>query len=95
MALRTELLMRMVMPAIVPHSEAWPYLAMARFETGPSGNPHYHGFCVGGGNPRLQRVRADVGDGGSGDEALDSDLEEEDASEGMPDADELGLLGGG
>ena len=46
LALRTELHMRMVMPTIVPHSEEWPYMAMARAETGPGGNPHTHGFCM-------------------------------------------------
>ena len=28
-------------------------MAMARFETGKTGNPHYHGFCLGEGNPSL------------------------------------------
>lgn len=63
MALRTELHMRMVMPAIVPHSEAWPYMAMARFETGPGGNPHYHGFSMGDPGPVVKRVKADVAGG--------------------------------
>ena len=60
MALRTELHMRMVMPAIVPHSEDWPYMTMARFETGPGGNPHYHGFSMGKPGPVVKRVKADV-----------------------------------
>ena len=59
-ALRTELSMRVTMPALVPTSEAQPYLTMARFETGDSGNPHFHGFTVGAGAPRLGRVRGDV-----------------------------------
>ena len=60
MMLRGELHMRMVMPAIVPHSEGAPYMAMARFETGPGGNPHLHGFSVGDPGPEVKRVEADV-----------------------------------
>jgi hypothetical protein len=60
MALRAELHMRMVMPTIVPHSEDWPYMTMARFETGPGGNPHYHGFSMGTPGPVVKRVKADV-----------------------------------
>ena len=52
-AVRAELNMRLVMPAIVPHSEAAPFLGVERFECGPGGNPHHHGFIVGVGNPRL------------------------------------------
>ena len=59
-ALRTELSMRVVMPALVPASDAEPYLCMARFEAGDSGNPHFHGFNVGAGGPRLGRVLGDV-----------------------------------
>ncbi len=81
-ALRTELAMRVVMPEVLPHTRAQPYLTMARFETGPGGNPHFHGFSIGAGGPALGRVRADVGDGvgdtpsGSDDE----DGEDDDAS---------------
>ena len=40
MALRTELQMRIVMPAVVPHTDREPFLAMARFEVGQqNGNP--------------------------------------------------------
>ena len=68
-ALRTELSMRVVMPAVLPHSADEPYLCMARFETGASGNPHFHGFSLGAGGPRLGRVRADrAEDQHSGDE---------------------------
>ena len=63
LAIRTELLMRMVMPAIVPHSSLWPYMTMARFETGPGGNAHWHGFSMGSPGPVVKRVKADV-DGG-------------------------------
>ena len=46
-ALRCELLMKIVMPAVVPHSEDYPFLCMGRYEVGKGGNPHVHGFCVG------------------------------------------------
>ena len=52
--------MRVVMPQIVPHTEAEPFMAMARFETGDGGNPHFHGFTVGAGGPQLGRVNADM-----------------------------------
>ena len=87
-ALRTELNMRVVMPAIVPHTEKQPYLAMARFESSEGHHPHFHGFGVGSGNPRLQRVRADADDGGEGDEAPLSDMDEEQGSEDMPSGEE-------
>jgi len=60
LALRTELHMRMVMPAIVPHNDLERYMAMARFETGPGGNPHWHGFSMGAAGPKVERVEADV-----------------------------------
>ena len=52
--------MRIVMLAVVPHSERHGYMTMSRFETGPGGNPHYHGVSVGTPGPRIGRVRADV-----------------------------------
>ena len=73
LALRTGLLMHVVMPSVVPHSLRAPYMSMARFETGPTGNPHYHGFCVGLSGPRMNIVRADVE--GVGDEPPDFDSE--------------------
>ncbi len=66
-ALRTELSMRVVMPEIVPHTAAEPFLTMARFETGAGGNPHYHGFTIGAGGPRLGRIDADLAPDGVGD----------------------------
>ena len=42
-------------------------MSMARFETGPGGNAHYHGFNVGTPGPQVLRVKADVE--GDGDEA--------------------------
>ena len=73
LALRTGLTMHIVMPSVVPHSLRAPYMSMSRFETGPHGNPHYHGFSVGTRGPRMNRVRADVD--GVGDEPLDVDME--------------------
>jgi len=68
-ALRTELNMKVVMPSVVPHSERRPYLSMARYENGPSGNPHFHGVSVGADNPRMGRhVVNDVGAEYSDDE---------------------------
>ena len=64
MALRTELLMRVVMPAVVDHSDAEPYMCMARAETGPGGNLHYHGFSAGRQCPQFRHVRDTKGKGG-------------------------------
>ena len=47
-ALRAELNLKIVMPEVVPHSSSAPLLTMARFEVGDNGNPHHHGFAVGG-----------------------------------------------
>ena len=75
LALRTELHMRIVMPAVVPHSGECPFLAMSRFETGVNGNPHQHGFSVGIPAPRFGRVLADVDGNGDvqGNSAKDSE----------------------
>ena len=70
LSLRTELQMRIVMPTVLWHSEDWPFMCMARFETGANGNPHWHGFAMGLPGPRFERVRADVD--GVGDEAPDT-----------------------
>ena len=61
--LRGELLMKMVMPTILPHSALAPYMSMARFETGPGGNPHLHGISYGDGNPTLDDYCEGLGDG--------------------------------
>ena len=53
------------MPAVVSHSDSDPYMAMARFETGPGGNPHWHGMSVGRRCPQFRHVKDDVG--GAGD----------------------------
>ena len=60
MALRVELNMRIVMPSVVPHSDRYPYMCMARMETGGGGNPHAHGLSMGMPGPVLRRVKADV-----------------------------------
>lgn len=73
LALRTGLTMHIVMPPVVPHSLRAPYMSMSRFETGPNGNPHYHGFSVGARGPRMNRVRPDVD--GVGDAPRDVDME--------------------
>ena len=57
--LRTELNMRIVMPSVIKHNLKWPYLSMTRFETGPGGNLHAHGFNAGKKPPRMpRRVKA-------------------------------------
>ena len=45
--------MRGVMPAVLPHNNQQRFLTMARFEEGPNGNPHAHGFAYGAGNPMI------------------------------------------
>ena len=85
-SLRTELEMKMVMPTIVPHSEQEPFLSMSRFECGPGGNPHHHGFAYAAGNPRLGRVQADVeGDGDLPPETPDVSSDEGSEAEGDED----------
>ena len=74
LCLRTELHMRMVMPTVVRQTEWQRYMAMCRFEVGPGGNPHYHGFSVGEATPPMKHVRADVE--GEGDEPPDMLVEE-------------------
>ena len=59
-ALRTELNMRVVMPAVLPNSRAQGFLGVARFECGAGGNPHLHGLSYGSDNPRLGRVRDEL-----------------------------------
>ena len=61
------------MPAVLPSTKEQPYLTMARFETGASGNPHFHGFSIGSGGPRLGRVDADLAEDGRGDKPPASD----------------------
>ena len=56
--------MRIVMPAVVSHTDIDPYMAMARFETGPGGNPHWHRMSVGRRCPQFRHVKDDVGAAG-------------------------------
>ena len=83
-ALRTEMSMRIVMPEVLPHTEAEPYMAMARFETGEGGNPHFHGFSIGAGGPRLGRVDADMDREVVGDLAPGSADEDGEDAEALP-----------
>ena len=76
MTLRTELLMRIVMPAVVGHSAVDPYMAMARFETGPGGNPHLHGMSMGRRCPEFRHVRDDIdGEGDMPPETVSEDVQ--------------------
>jgi len=59
-ALRAELHMRIVMPAVLGHSREVPYLSMARFEAGAGGNMHWHGMSYGVGNPRIDKAREEL-----------------------------------
>ena len=59
-ALRAELHMRMVMPAVLGHSREVPYLSIARFETGAGGNMHWHGMSYGVGNPRIDKASEEL-----------------------------------
>ena len=77
-AVRSELNMRMVMPAVVPHSPEQPFLGMQRAECGPNGNLHHHGFNFGGGNPRLDLMVEEVPEG-----ARLQDVPDEVAREGV------------
>ncbi len=58
MRMRAELLVRMVMPTIVPVSEEHPFHYWLRFEEGPSGNPHAHGMAYAAKNPEFEVVVA-------------------------------------
>ena len=53
-ALRAELLMRVVMPSVVPHNRRQKCVPLGRNEWGgTTGNPHTHGMVYGAGNPVL------------------------------------------
>lgn len=76
--LPTEMSMPIVMPAILPHTQVELCMCMARLETAYSGNPHFHGFSIGAGGPRLGRVDADMDREVLGDLAPGSDDEDGD-----------------
>ena len=53
-ALRSELVMRMVMPTVVSHTDTHKCMVIGRCEWGSgTGNPHTHGLACGAGNPVL------------------------------------------
>ena len=56
-ALRSELNMKMVMPAVLGSSESYPYLPFGRYETGPGGHGHFHGVSYAVRNPRMDGVK--------------------------------------
>ena len=58
-AIRVELLVRMVMPAILPHTATNPFQYWARFEEGYNGNPHAHGIAYADRNPEFENVMPD------------------------------------
>ena len=71
-ALRVELLVHLVMPAIVPTSRVAPFQYWVRFEEGSGGNPHAHGLSYAAGNPSISGLRQSIEKEGS-----DGDLAEE------------------
>ncbi len=82
-ALRVELLVRLVMPAIVPTSPVAPFQYWVRFEEGSGGNPHAHGLNYAAGNPSISGLRQSIQK-----EDCDGDLQEESVhvadAEGFP-----------
>ena len=90
-ALGAELSTKVVMPAVVPSTEAEPYMGMMRFESGDGGNPHFHGFSVGSGGPSLGRVRGDVQEDPQSDAPEWSD---DDGQETAAVLDESTVIGG-
>ena len=59
-AIRVELIIRMVMPAVVPPTRKFPFQYWARFEEGYSGNPHAHGLAYAPFNPSFDNVVQDA-----------------------------------
>ena len=57
-AVRVELLIRMVMPAILPNTWERPFQFWARFEEGTNGNPHAHGLAYAARNQEFEPVFA-------------------------------------
>ena len=58
-ALRIELLVTEVMAHVVDPVVGEPFQYWLRFEFGHSGNPHAHGKCYVGNNPRYDQVVKD------------------------------------
>ena len=94
-ALRCELLMKIVMPAVVPHSERYPFLCMGRYEVGKGGNPHVHGFCVGERAPFLGgKLVMDVDGPDAGERGVDG-VSEAAGGMGADDAVSVGAVSAG
>ena len=58
-AIRVELLVKYVMPYVVPPDDANPFQYWLRFEFGQSGNPHTHGLAYVNGNPQFDCIDKD------------------------------------
>ena len=58
-AIRVELLVRYVMPYVVPPDDLNPFQYWLRFEFGQSGNPHAHGLAYVNGNPQFDLIAKD------------------------------------
>ena len=58
-AIRVELIIRVVIPAVVPPTPSNPFQYWARFEQGYSGNPHAHALGYGPFNPSFDNVVKD------------------------------------
>ena len=55
-----ELILRIVVPAIVPPTSRYPFQYWSRFEQGYSGNPHAHSILYGPFNPSFDNVVKDA-----------------------------------
>ena len=89
-ALRSELLMRVVMPSVVPHNGRQKCLPLGRHEWGGNtGNPHTHGMVYGAGNPVLTWKHEVVMEGEADEEPIagadhgQQEVEEKRCSEGV------------
>ena len=59
-AIRVELILREVIPSLVPKEDAEPFMFWSRFEWGSgSANPHLHGQCWVPANPHLDKTFKD------------------------------------
>jgi len=94
LALRTELQLRIVVPTIVAHSDAYPFLVMGRFECGKNGNPHWHCIAAGDPSPEIHRVRSDAAKNFEGDELPASDVDCEENEENEEDEGAVATKGG-
>ena len=74
-AIRVELMLRMVVPAIVPPTSRYPFQYWTRFEEGYSGNPHAHSILYRPFNPSFDNVVKDA----ETKELLENSVEVDDA----------------